>query len=182
MNAAAVRASGSPLRRWGPWVAMVVVVVAVLSVATFTTRRAPTAQDRVNAISVTIKCPVCAGESVAVSNAPASLEIRKEIAEQVQQGQTDEQIRAYYAARYGEAILLTPSAEGLNALVWILPVLALALAVAGLALAFRRWSLTEDAAATDADRALVASARAGGSAPGPETEVVDDDHGEGASR
>lgn len=183
MTAGATRSARSPVRRWVPWVAMAVVIVAVLSVATFTTRSAPTAQDRVNTISTTIKCPVCAGESVAVSNAPASLEIRKEIAEQVQQGQTDEQIRAYYAARYGEAILLTPSAEGINALVWILPVVALAVALAGLAIAFRRWSLTEDSSATDADRALVASALAGGSGPPADPESpVDDDHGEGSSR
>ena len=146
--------------------------------ATFTSRSAPTAQDRVNNISVTIKCPVCAGESVAVSGAPASLEIRKEIAEQVQQGQTDEQIRSYYAAKYGEAILLTPSASGINALVWILPVVALALALAGLAIAFRRWSAADLDTATEADRRLVAAAMAGE----PVEPTIDDEHGEGDSR
>jgi cytochrome c-type biogenesis protein CcmH len=159
-------------------VALFVVVVAVLSVATFTTRSAPTAQDRVNNISFTIKCPVCAGESVAVSNAPASLEIRKEIAEQVQQGQTDEQIRSYYAAKYGEAILLTPSASGINALVWILPVVALALAIAGLIIAFRRWSTSDFDSATDADREIVAAAMVGE----PVEPSFEDEHGEGNSR
>jgi cytochrome c-type biogenesis protein CcmH len=176
-------ASSSPLRVWGPWVLLVVVVVAVLSVATFTSRSSPTAADRVNNISLTIKCPVCAGESVAVSNAPASLEIRKEIAEQVQQSQTDEQIRSYYAAKYGEAILLTPSASGINALVWILPVVALALAIAGLAIAFRRWSVAPTARATDADRELVASAMSGDASNAHvEAEPIDDEHGEGNSR
>ncbi len=173
----------SPLRVWGPWVLLAVVVIAVLSVATFTARSAPTAADRVNNISVTIKCPVCAGESVAVSNAPASLEIRKEIAEQVQQGQTDEQIRRYYAAKYGEAILLTPSATGINALVWILPVVALALAIAGLGIAFRRWSVAPTERATDADRELVASAMAGdASSEQVDEEPIDEEHGEGNSR
>lgn len=175
------RGRTSPLRVWGPWVAILVVVITVLSIATFTSRTAPTAQDRVNNISATVKCPVCAGESVAVSNAPASLEIRKEIAEQVQQGQTDDQIRSYYAAKYGEAILLTPSAEGINALVWILPVVALALAIAGLAIAFRRWSTTTVDAATDEDRQLVATALAGETAP-PTEPTFDDPHGEGSSR
>jgi cytochrome c-type biogenesis protein CcmH len=182
MSASAKSSAGpSPLRLWGPWVALLVVIVAVLSVATFTSRSAPTAQDRVNNISATVKCPVCAGESVAVSNAPASLEIRKEIAEQVQQGQSDDQIRSYYAAKYGEAILLTPSASGLNALVWILPVVALALAIAGLAIAFRRWSTTTVDAATDEDRQLVATALAGETAP-PTEPTFDDPHGEGSSR
>lgn len=162
-TAVAPRPTRSPLRVWGPWVLLAVVVIAVLSMATFSTRSAPTAQDRVNAIAATVKCPVCAGESVAVSNAPASLEIRKQIAEQVQQGQTDDQIRSYYAAKYGEAILLTPSASGINALVWILPVVALALGIAGLAIAFRRWSTEPADVATDADRSLVARALAGDS-------------------
>jgi len=175
--------ASSPLRVWGPWALLVVVVIAVLSVATFTSRSAPTAADRVNNISFTVKCPVCAGESVAVSNAPASLEIRKEIAEQVQQGQTDEQIRSYYAAKYGEAILLTPSASGINALVWILPVVALALAMAGLGIAFRRWSVAPTERATDADRELVATAMAGdASNEHVEAESIDDEHGEGNSR
>lgn len=182
MNAdASTSKSSSPLRVWGPWVALLVVVVAVLSVATFTSRSAPTAQDRVNAISATVRCPKCAGESVAVSNSPASVEIRKEIAEQVQRGQSDDQIRAYYASKYGEAVLLTPSAEGLNALVWILPVVALALAIAGLAIAFRRWSTATVDTATDADRRLVAAAMAGGTAVASEP-TAEDPHGEGDSR
>jgi cytochrome c-type biogenesis protein CcmH len=180
-TAASSRKRSSPLRIWGPWVALVVVVITVLSIATFTSRSAPTAQDRVNSISATVKCPVCAGEAVAVSNAPASLEIRKEIAEQVQQGQTDDQIRSFYVAKYGEAILLTPSAEGVNALVWILPVVALALAVAGLAIAFRRWSTAPVDTATDADRRLVASALAGETVAASEP-IADDPHGEGGSR
>lgn len=161
-------AKGSPVRRWGPWIAVAVVAVAVLSVAAFGTRRAPTAQDRVNAISGSVKCPVCAGESVLESNAPASVEIRRQIAEQVQQGMSDGQIRSYYAAKYGEAILLTPSASGLNALVWILPVVALAIGVAVLVIVFRRWSEAPEQRASAEDRALVDAAMHGIATAGDE--------------
>ena len=166
---------GSPVRRWGPWIAIAVVAVAVLSVATFGSRSAPTAQDRVNAISSTVKCPVCAGESVMESNAPASVEIRRQIAEQVQQGMTDDQIRSYYAAKYGEAILLTPSASGVNALVWILPVVALAIGIAVLVIVFRRWSNVPEQHATDADRALVDAALHHADADGGDGHGVDAD-------
>ena len=172
-SSASSKPTSSPVRVWGPWVLLAVVMIAVLSVAAFTSRSAPTAQDRVNAISATVKCPKCAGESVAVSNAPASVEIRKQIAEQVQQGQTDDQIRSYYAAKYGEAVLLTPSASGINALVWILPVVALALGIAGLAIAFRRWSSEPVDAATDADRSLVARALAGENTTAGSSEPTD---------
>lgn len=167
-------AKGSPVRRWGPWSAVFVVAVTVLSVAAFGGRSAPTAQERVSSISRTVKCPVCAGESVAESNAPASVEIRRQIAEQVQQGQSDDQIRSFYAAKYGQAILLTPSASGLNLVVWILPVVALAVAIAALAIVFRRWSNDPGERATDADRELVEAAL--------QTADPEDPHGEGASR
>lgn len=178
MTAPSAFAKGSPVRRWGPWIALCVVGVAVLSFAAFGSRSAPTAQDRVSAISRTVKCPVCSGESVAESNAPASQEIRRQIAEQVQQGQTDDEIRSFYAAKYGQAILLTPSASGVNALVWILPVVAFALGVAALAIVFRRWSTMPAERSTLEDQALV-DAALHASDDGFEG---DDEHGEGASR
>ena len=178
MTAPSLLEKGSPVRRWGPWIAVAVLAVTALSIAAFGTRSAPTAQDRVSSISRSVKCPVCSGESVAESNAPASQEIRRQIAEQVQQGQSDDQIRSFYAAKYGQAILLTPSASGVNALVWILPVVALAVGIAALIIVFRRWSSMPAERATDADRLLVASAL--------DEDVAardgDDPHGEGSSR
>lgn len=171
-----VLGKGSPVRRWGPWIAVAVVAVAALSIAAFGTRSAPTAQDRVSSISRSVKCPVCAGESVGESNAPASQEIRRQIAEQVQQGMTDEQIRSYYAAKYGEAILLTPSASGINVLVWILPVVALAIGIAVLVIVFRRWTSAPERHATDEDRALVEAALHRG-VDGSDTVAADDEAG-----
>jgi cytochrome c-type biogenesis protein CcmH len=170
---------GSPVRRWLPWALLAVVVVAALSVAVFGTRSAPTAQDRVSNIARTVKCPTCSGESVAESNAPASQEIRADIAERIQAGQTDAQIRSYYAGRYGEAILLTPSASGVNALVWLVPVVALAVAIGFLVIVFRRWGREATAHATEADKVLVAEALA----REHDQAVADDDpFGEGSSR
>lgn len=178
MSARSPFAKGSPVRRWGPWIGLFVVTVAVLSVAAFGTRSAPSAQDRVSEISRTVKCPVCSGESVAESNAPASQEIRRQIAEQVQQGQTDDEIRSFYSAKYGQAILLTPSASGANALVWILPVVAFAVGFAALVIVFRRWSTMPTERSTSEDRVLVEAALR---ADGDDSETYDE-HGEGASR
>jgi cytochrome c-type biogenesis protein CcmH len=122
---------------------------------------------------------VCSGESVAASNAPASQEIRRQIAEQVQQGKTDEEIRSFYAAKYGQGILLTPSASGVNALVWILPIVAFAIGIAALVIVFRRWSTMPAERATDEDRELVGSKLR---AEADDSDIDNDPHGEGASR
>ena len=174
--------SGSPVRRWAPWLALAVVVVAVLSVGAFGTLDAPTAQDRVNEVARTIRCPTCNGQSVYESNAPASREVRTDIADRIQQGQTDDEIRAAYADRYGEGILLNPATTGVTALVWVLPVVALAVALAGLVIVFRRWQREPTQHATDADRALVADALHPGGEGEPDAELPDDGHGEGGSR
>jgi cytochrome c-type biogenesis protein CcmH len=133
--------------------------VALLCIVIGATRSpAPaTTEDRINAVAKTIKCPLCQGESVADSNAPTSREIRRDIADRLGRGETPDQIRAFYAGSYGDAILLTPSSSGLTSVVWILPVVAAAAAVAGLVVAFRRWR-APTGRLTDDDRVLVARA------------------------
>lgn len=85
------------------------------------------------------------GVSAAESEAPASLAIRQEIRRRVDAGETD----ADLVSRYGRDIVLTPPATGIGALVWALPVVAVAAAVAGLAVSFRR---RRGPAAEDGDR------------------------------
>ncbi len=89
----------SRVRVWAPWLAMLVVLAVALVIGTFGSSGPETNADRVIAISRTLKCPVCSGESVAESNADASLDIRADIAKRLDQGQSADQIRAYYAAR-----------------------------------------------------------------------------------
>ena len=73
---------------------------------------------------------------------PSATEIRSH----VEAGQTDEEIRAYLASRYGDDILLRPEGSGVGGLVWALPVAALVAGLAGLVLAFRRWRRARGAA------------------------------------
>ena len=153
----------APVRRslvavWAPWAAMAVIVVVALVVGALSTTTEPTNADRLNTISRSIKCPECSGESVAESNASVSQEMRADIAKRIQAGQTDAQIRQAYADQYGDYILLNPPATGVTSLVWILPVVVLALALAGLVGVFRRWRSMGVVHATAADRALVGHA------------------------
>jgi len=162
-------------RRWGPWVAMALVLGAALFVGTVSQRDAPTNADRLTSIARTIKCPVCSGESVAESDAQISQEIRRDIGVRLEAGQTDDQIREAVREQFGDYILLTPSARGVTGLVWVLPVVLLVVAFAGLVVAFSRWRVRGEVHATDADRALVAEAQAGttpraGGAPDPATD------------
>lgn len=87
--------------------------------------RADALDDRVREISKGLRCPVCNGETVADSNAPISVQMRGIVREKLQAGESPDQIRAYFVARYGPEILLTPETSGFTLGVWIMPIVAL---------------------------------------------------------
>jgi len=126
------------VRRWAPWLALTVVVAVALVIGT-TDRDEPTEAERVQAIARTVACPACDGQSVASSDAPAAANLRADIERRVAAGQGAEEIRAAYAARFGDHILLNPPRTGAAGLVWVIPVAAVVAAGAALAVAFRRW-------------------------------------------
>ena len=120
------------------WLALAVVTIGAL-VYGVTDRAPTTAADRERSLGKTIMCPACSGESVADSEAPIAVFIRKQISDKVTAGESDQRIRDELAAAYGQRVILTPPKSGLASLVWILPVAGLIAALAGVAFAFRRW-------------------------------------------
>lgn len=145
------------MRRWPSYAALLVVVGTALFLGTRSAGGPPTAAERAADLSSEVRCPTCAGLSAAESEAPASLAIRKEIRRRVDMGETDDEVRSFLVGRYGYDVLLRPGATGVAGLVWALPVAALVCAMAGLALAFRRWRARAalGGTATAEDRLLV---------------------------
>jgi cytochrome c-type biogenesis protein CcmH/NrfF len=151
-------ASGSSARRYG-WIALLAIIVAAFLVGGTRDPSARTpeeqAVERTQNLAESVMCPTCRGQSVADSDSSASRGIRTYIERRIDEGAGDDQIRNELADRYGEDVLLTPGRSGLPGLVWILPVIALVGALAGIALAFHRWRQRPVVTVTDADRALV---------------------------
>ena len=138
------------------WVGLAVVLIVALAFAfTGDDDKATSPQKQVDEIARTVRCPTCRGQSVAESAAPAAAAIKTEIRRRVDDGQSRQQIEDYLEGRYGSDILLTPPKNGVGGLVWILPVVLIAGAATGLALALRRWSGRSLAHASEADRAMV---------------------------
>lgn len=145
------------MRRWFSYAVLLVIVGTALFLGTRSGDGPATAAERADHISSEVRCPTCEGLSAAESESPASLAIRKEIRRRVDSGQSDDEIRSFLVGRYGHDILLRPGATGIAALVWALPVAVLVCALAGLAVAFRRWRVRAalDGIATPEDRLLV---------------------------
>ncbi|MGE3620461.1 MAG: cytochrome c-type biogenesis protein CcmH [Acidimicrobiia bacterium] len=143
------------------WVAVAAAVVGSLGIAAFGDTGPRTREERIRAVAETIRCPACAGQSVADSDTPASRNIRTDIARRISEGESDDQIRAAIADRFTDVVLLEPGRSGLAGAVWAIPVLALVVALAGLAAVFARWRRTPVVTASAQDRTLVDDARRG---------------------
>lgn len=129
------------MRRWLPWLVLGVIVVVALGIGASRPGQVDSDAARATRVAKEVRCPTCRGLSAAESDAKAAQAVRSEIRARVEAGQSDEEIRAYLASRYGGDILLRPEGSGAASLVWALPVVALVCGAAGLAFAFRRWKV-----------------------------------------
>lgn len=140
------------------WSLMAVLASVLLIFGTTQSSGPSTQEERIDSISKRLACPTCSGESVYVSRASAAESIRNEIARQVAAGQrADDEIVAYIESRFPGSLLLPPS-DGVDALVWVLPVVALVCGFGGLVVVFRRWKREGNVRAADDDEGLVAAA------------------------
>lgn len=94
---------------------------------------------RVLDISKDLRCAVCQNQPISESNADLARDMRQIIREQLQAGKTREEIIGYFVARYGDYVLLKPPHDGPGAIVWILPLILVAvLAVSAVGYLWRR--------------------------------------------
>jgi cytochrome c-type biogenesis protein CcmH len=80
---------------------------------------APTLEDQVEAIARDLMCPVCAGQTVADSGSQLAEQMRTEIRQRLQAGQTRDEIIAYFVGQFGESVLARPPARGTGLVLWL---------------------------------------------------------------
>lgn len=98
----------------------------------------PALEGRARAISEELRCLVCQNQSIDASDAQLAKDLRLVVRERIAAGDSDDEVRDFLVARYGEFVLLRPRAHGVGLLLWVLPPALLLIAGAGLFLAFRR--------------------------------------------
>jgi cytochrome c-type biogenesis protein CcmH len=81
---------------------------------------------RTEEVAGVLRCPVCQGLSVADSPATMAVNMKAQVKDLLAQGYDQEQILAYFENSYGEFVRLEPPLRGVNWLVWLGPILALA--------------------------------------------------------
>lgn len=88
----------------------------------------PAQEAHARALQKEFRCLVCQGESIDESGAPLAADLRRLIREHIARGESDQQIRQYLVARYGEFILMDPPVEPATYALWAAPILVLIVA------------------------------------------------------
>jgi cytochrome c-type biogenesis protein CcmH len=66
--------------------------------------------------------------------------MRALVREQLRRGRSPDDVKRYFVSKYGEWILLSPPAHGVNTLIYVLPLLALTGGAAIVGIVVRRWT------------------------------------------
>ena len=104
------------------WLVVPVIAVVVLVVGLWPgDESVPDPEARAYNLAVRLKCPICAGESLAGSQTDLAQDLRKRIEDEIAAGSTDDEIIAMFVASYGEQVLLDPPSTGWGAALWALP-------------------------------------------------------------
>jgi len=99
----------------------------------------PPSDDEVNAIAREMFCPVCENTPLDVCPTQACAEWLELIREKLAQGWNEQQIKDYFVQQFGDRVLASPPARGLNWLIYIIPPLAFIIGAFIVYRAFRTW-------------------------------------------
>lgn len=94
----------------------------------------PAQEQRARDVSSELRCLVCQNQSIDDSDAELAKDLRRIVRERIAAGDSNGQVKDFLVARYGEFVLLKPVFSLRNAVLWLMPFLAL---IAGLAMAWR---------------------------------------------
>ncbi|MEX2616328.1 MAG: cytochrome c-type biogenesis protein [Alphaproteobacteria bacterium] len=98
----------------------------------------PVLEGRARELSRDIRCLVCQNQSIDDSNADLARDLRILVRERLVAGDSDAQVMDYLVSRYGDFVLLRPPVKGKTYFLWFGPAVVFLIAVAGLAVWYRR--------------------------------------------
>ena len=108
------------------------------------------AADPAREIEDKLIAPCCWSQPVSQHDSEASQKIKREVAEMLAAGKSQDQIIDHFVAEYGERILVTPRPKGFNSLAYILPWTALLLGAAAVAILLKKMRVPRQAAVPSA--------------------------------
>ncbi len=145
------------LRLWLLYALLALLLVPSLAHAVQPDEILPNAalEARARDLSSELRCLVCQNQSIDDSAATLARDLRLLVRERLVAGDSDQQVRDYLVARYGDFVLLKPPLRPETALLWGMPFLLLLLGAGGLLMARRRHAPLAEPPLSDAERAAL---------------------------
>lgn len=99
------------------------VVLGALALAAGATKMEPPSPDaaldaRLKKLETELRCLVCQNQTLADSNAELAGDLRREVRDLARAGKSDDEIKAYLVARYGDFVLYNPPLKSTTWLLW----------------------------------------------------------------
>lgn len=124
----------------GLWLVVVAMAATMVTGSALAQGEQPT-DDEVNAVANGLYCPVCENIPLDVCPTQACIQWRDTIRDKLAQGWSEEQIHQYFVGQYGDRVLATPPATGLNWLIYLLPPAAFIVGAVILVGVVRSWRM-----------------------------------------
>ncbi|NNM00659.1 MAG: cytochrome c-type biogenesis protein CcmH [Gammaproteobacteria bacterium] len=112
--------------RAGRWAAILALLLTSARAAHAVDTPPAEMEDRFRSYIESVRCLVCQNQNIADSNAPLAADLRREVLEKMQAGESDDAITAFLVERYGDFVLYNPPLQSNTLLLWIGPALFVA--------------------------------------------------------
>nr|HET6904439.1 cytochrome c-type biogenesis protein CcmH [Ktedonobacteraceae bacterium] len=106
-------------------IAVIAIVGSIWYYVFLSTPPQQTLDQQAHDVGEQLKCPVCQSESVADSTSTLAQQMRGVIRQQLQAGKSEQEVIAYFQARYGNQIVWSPQWQGFSMLAWLVPIFLL---------------------------------------------------------
>ncbi|HHI94641.1 MAG TPA: cytochrome c-type biogenesis protein CcmH [Gammaproteobacteria bacterium] len=98
----------------------------------------PEMEKTVNAIAAELRCLVCQNQTIADSHAPLAVDLKNQVRNMVESGQSQDEIVDYMVQRYGDFVRYRPPMKASTMLLWAGPFLLLLIGVVVLVVNLRK--------------------------------------------
>ncbi len=104
------------------WISLIVILAVLMIPIVVSAQGSDPTDDDVNAVAKQLYCPVCENIPLDACGTAACEQWRGIIREKLQDGWSEDQIKQYFVAQYGDRVLAEPPRQGFNWLVYLVPV------------------------------------------------------------
>lgn len=128
------------------WLGIALLLIGIFLPTTAAAQDPTPSDDEVNRVARQLYCPVCENIPLDTCGTEACEQWRGVIRDKLQEGWSDEAIKAFFVEQYGDRVLAEPPRRGFNWLAYVVPPLAFLGGAYLLYRGFRSWQ------ALDAER------------------------------